>query len=100
MSDLLPPAVPASARAAEYFPRASHAPGKSGLGSKPNKAWSSTSAFGPTPDFGHAELLIRNGPAADIAGASAGAVSRSMPWRIPVIAAHPDRRRGPPRLQV
>jgi len=30
------------------------------LGSKPNKAWSSTSAFGPIPDIGHAEQFVRD----------------------------------------
>jgi hypothetical protein len=29
------------------------------LGSKPNKAWSSTSAFGPILDIGHAEHFVR-----------------------------------------
>jgi hypothetical protein len=40
------------------------------LGSKPNKAWSSTSAFGPIPDIGHAEQFVRDGPRTDFASAN------------------------------
>src|SRR5712664_459106 len=36
------------------------------LGSEPNKAWSSTSAFGPIPDIGHAELLVRGVPDSEV----------------------------------
>jgi hypothetical protein len=40
---------------------------RQGLGSKLNNAWSSTSAFGPTPDFAHAELIVRDEPTCDMA---------------------------------
>ena len=45
------------------------------LGSKPNKPWSSMSAFGLTPDIAHADQFVRDGPDSDLLALVCPAIS-------------------------
>jgi hypothetical protein len=49
-----------------------------------NKAGSSTSAFGPVPDIGHAEQFVRDGPITEVRGGRDGKARRKWQRKGPL----------------